>query len=132
MYYCYGAARGSARAAARMYREQLIRRDGPQPEVYPDYRVYLRVQNAYMEGHIPGSSRPEGVPRIDPDQIEQILGELQRDPSTSTRAIGRRTGLSHMSVHRILQAEGVHPYHVKKFKIYYLRTMHDEWPFVKT
>lgn len=114
MYYYYGAAQGNAREAARMYQEQLIRRGGIQPQTYPDYRVFLRARNAYMEGRIPGTSRPEGVPRIGPDQIEEVLEEAQRDSATSTRAISRRTGLSHMSVHRILQAEGMHPYHVKK------------------
>lgn len=77
MYYCYGAAQGNARAAARMYREQVLRRGGPQPEVYPDYRVILRVRNAYMEGRIPGTTRQEGVPRNDPDRVEQVLGEVR-------------------------------------------------------
>lgn len=117
MYYCYGAAQGNARAAARMYREQVLRGGGPQPEVYPDYRVILRVRNAYMEGRIPGTTQQEGVPRNDPDQVEEVLAEVQRDPSTSLREICSRTGLSHTSVHRILRAEGYHPYHVKKGQI---------------
>lgn len=56
MYYYYGAAQGNAREAARMYQEQLIRRGGIQPQTYPDYRVFLRVRNAYTEGRIPGTS----------------------------------------------------------------------------
>ncbi|CAH1968646.1 unnamed protein product [Acanthoscelides obtectus] len=41
-----------------MYREYVVRRRGPQPAVYPDYRVFLRVHNAYQslclkQKHIP-------------------------------------------------------------------------------
>ncbi|CAH1988402.1 unnamed protein product [Acanthoscelides obtectus] len=41
-----------------MYREYVVRRGGPQPAVYPDYRVFLGVHNAYhshcpKQKHIP-------------------------------------------------------------------------------
>ena len=87
MYYCYGVTREKTLAAARMYREQLIRRGGPQPEVYPDYRVFLRVQNAYMEGRIPGTNRREGTPMIDTGRAERVLEAVQREPSECTRGI---------------------------------------------
>lgn len=115
MHYFYGVAQGNARAAARLYREQLTRRGGPQPEVYPDHRVFIRVHNSYLEGRIPGTARSEGRPRIiDEDLIDNVMVQIVNDPSTSTRVVASRTGLSHMTVHRILRNEGMHPYHTQK------------------
>jgi hypothetical protein len=114
MHYVYGYARGNAGLAARLYREQLIRRGGPQPAVYPDRHLFLRVHNSYMEGRLPGSSRRGGALQMDPDRVDIILEEVERDPSTSTRAIQRRTGIPRTSVHRILRMEGYHPYHIRK------------------
>lgn len=45
MHYYYGYARGNAGLAARLYRDMLIRRGGPQPATYPDRHVFLRVHN---------------------------------------------------------------------------------------
>lgn len=49
MNYYYRYARGNASEAARLYRDAIIGRGGPQPEVYPDYQVILRTDNAYLK-----------------------------------------------------------------------------------
>lgn len=114
MHYFYGYARGNARLAARLYRTQGTRRGGLQPETFPDYRVFLRVHNAYMDGRLPGASNREGTIRRNPEHVETVLEEVIADPSTSTRAISRQTRISQPTVQRILRQQNYHPYHIRK------------------
>ncbi|KAG8295865.1 Kinesin-like protein kif17 [Homalodisca vitripennis] len=78
-------ARGNASEAARLYTQFVVRRGDPQPDTFPDHRMILRVHNVYLEERVPG----EGA-----DQ--------------------RQTGTPKSVVHRILQQEDFHPYHIKK------------------
>lgn len=104
MHYFYGVAQGNASLAARLYREQLERR-GEQREHYPNYRVFLNTHNTFMAGRIPGrSSSHEGIPRMDPDVMDLVVEQVERDPSTSTRAISRRTGVPRTTVMKILKS----------------------------
>lgn len=114
MHFYYGLAQGNARRAAQLYRDLLIRRGGRQPDSYPDYRVFLRVHNALMDGRMPGTVRREGQSRLRLDRVDEVLEEIERDASTSTRAISRRTGIPQPSVHRILRQAGLKPYHIQK------------------
>lgn len=114
MHYFYGYACGNASLAARMFRDYLQRRGGRQPETYPDHRAILRVHRAYEEGRNPANTNRSRTIRADPGRIDIVLEEVARDPSTSTRAISRRTGIPHVSVHRILRVERIHPYHIRK------------------
>lgn len=107
MFFIYGLCDGNARQAARTYRERYPNRDR-----YPDHRIFLRVNNAYLEGRIPGVGNPEGRPRTVDER--QILAEVEEDPSTSTRRISRRTGVARSTVHRILKRNNLHPYHVQR------------------
>lgn len=107
MHFIYGLCDGNARQAARTYRERY-----PNRERYPDYRVFLRVNNAYLEGRIPGAATSEGRPRIVDER--QVLREVERDPSTSVRRISRRTRVARSSAHRILKRNNLHPYHVQR------------------
>lgn len=113
MHYYYGVARGNARLASRLYEEHVRRRGGPQPERYPDHRLFLRTHNAYMEGRIPGKSGRLSEFPTD-ERVDAVLNEVQGDSSTSVRMVSRRTGIPKSSVHRILQVESYHPYHIQK------------------
>lgn len=115
MHYFYGVAQGNASEAARLYKEQLQRRGGPQPNPYPDYRVFINTHNTFMAGQIPGRDQPrEGVPRSDPDLVEVVLEEVHQDPGVSTRSLERRLGIPKSSVHDILTKEAYHPYHIQR------------------
>lgn len=114
MHYFYGNARGNGRLAARLYRNVLIQRGGSQPRRYPDHRVFIRVHDALIAGRRPGAGNVERIVRRDPDLEENILEEIARDPTASTRSIGRRLGVPNQTVHRILGAEGMHPFHFRK------------------
>lgn len=107
MHFTYGLCDGNARLAARTYRERYPNRDH-----YPDYRVFLRVNNAYMEGRIPGVRNANGRPRRVDERL--VLAEVNEDPSTSVRAISRRTGIARSTAHRILRRNNLHPYHVQR------------------
>lgn len=115
MHYFYGVAQGNGRKAARLYREQLQRRGGPQPAHYPDHRVFINTHNTLMAGHIPGQrGGREGIPRVDPDRRERVLEEVQRNPSTSTRRMARALGIPRTSIQAILHDEGYHPFHIRR------------------
>lgn len=43
-----------------------------------------------------------------------LLDEIEQDPSTSTRVIARRTGISKTTVHRVLKMNKFHPYHIRR------------------
>lgn len=114
MHYFYGVARGNGHLAARLYREHVRHRGGPQPGRFPDHRVFINTHNAYIEGRIPGRARREGIPRAVPERFERVIQDIQRDPSMSTRQISVRTGIPRMSVQRVLRSVGYHPYRIKK------------------
>lgn len=107
MFYIYGLCDGNARQAAVTYRERYPNRDR-----YPDHRIFLRVNNAYLEGRIPGSGNREGRP-ITVDE-RQVLVRVEEDPSISVRRISQRTGVARSTVHRILTKNNLHPYHVQR------------------
>ncbi|CAH1968807.1 unnamed protein product [Acanthoscelides obtectus] len=101
-----GGASYSARKAARIYAERNPNRQ------HPAYGVFLRVHDAYSQGRFPGGPRSEGRPRRHNDDV--VVEHVTTDPSTSLRAIERRTGIPRSSAHRILQTLRYHPYQMQK------------------
>lgn len=108
MHFIYGECRGNARRAAALYRERY-----PNRNIHPDYRVFIRVHNSYSEGKIPGAQGGSGRPRRD-DLEDEVLEEIENDPSTSVRSIERRTGIKKSTVHDILKRHQLHPFHVQR------------------
>lgn len=101
-----GGVSYSAREAARIYAERYPNRH------HPAYGVFLRVNNSYRQGRIPGGPRSEG--RCQEHDVDVVEQEVLRDPSTSVRAIERRTGIAKSTAHRILKRLKYHPYHIQK------------------
>lgn len=114
MHYFYGYARGNAAEAARLFREQVERRGDRAPEKWPDHRTILRVRDAYREGRVPGTIPGRPPLMRDPELVEEVIEEIERDPSVSVRTIEHRTGIPKSVAHRILQSEGYHPYHIQR------------------
>lgn len=124
MNYYYGYARGNASAAARLYREHVMRNSDHRPSTFPDHHVILRAHNAYMEGRMPGvrTGRPALV--SDPNMIDAVLEEVTANPAISVRRIEHRTGIRKSTAHRILQQEGYHPYHIQRVQ----QLKPEDWP----
>ncbi|KAJ8869114.1 hypothetical protein PR048_030680 [Dryococelus australis] len=87
MHYFYCCiATGNGHCAAAFYAEHLRRREGQQPERYPDRRMFTNPHNTFMEIRMPGP-RCEGIPRADPGGINQVLEEVHTEPSASIRKL---------------------------------------------
>lgn len=111
MHYLYGFCDGNARAAAREYRQRYSNRNR-----FPDYRVFMRVHNAYMEGTLPGehaarTGRP--VVRFNNEE-HNILRQLRLDPGISQRQISRNLGIPRSTVQLIIKKNNYHTYHVQR------------------
>lgn len=109
MHFIYGECGGNASQAAELYRERF-----PNAR-HLDYRVFIRVHNAYVEGRIPGTGiggTSSGRPTIHHEEV--VLNEIEADPTISVRVISQRTGISTRTVHRILKKEDLHPYHYQR------------------
>lgn len=103
-----GAAGGNSAEAVRMYRERYPNRR------QPSRPTFLSVERRLREH---GSLNPRAVNRgrARPDQVlnaeEDILAAVAEDPSTSTRRLSARFGVSQASVWRIIHKHGLYPYH---------------------
>uniref|UniRef100_A0A6V7INM3 Transposase Tc1-like domain-containing protein n=1 Tax=Bracon brevicornis TaxID=1563983 RepID=A0A6V7INM3_9HYME len=53
--------------------------------------------------------RPRNRTNLRPE--EEILDEVEREPTTSGRRVARQIGCSETLVNRVLRAEKLHPYH---------------------
>ncbi|CAH2092765.1 unnamed protein product [Euphydryas editha] len=114
MHYFYGVAQGDGVKAARLYREQLQRRGGPQPPRYPDHHVFINTHNTLIAGRIPGQRcNREAIPRADPDRTEVVLEAVHRNPSTSTRAMARALDIPRTSIQAV-KDEGYHAFHSRR------------------
>ncbi|KAK3882488.1 hypothetical protein Pcinc_013131 [Petrolisthes cinctipes] len=76
--------------------------------------IYLSVERRLREygslnARAVDRGRPHGEQVLDAE--EDILDAIAGDPSTSTRRLGARFGVSHASVWRIVNRNGLHPYH---------------------
>lgn len=107
MHFIYGFCNGNARHAAREYANRY-----PNRVQHPDYRVFILVHNAYVEGRIPGMPKREGRPQHVPE--EAVLRQIEENPALSVRRISENTGVARTTVHRILRRELLHPFHIQR------------------
>lgn len=106
MHFLYGWCRGSARAARIEYQLRFPNRR------LPTARMFTSIHQRFQDGSLFRNLAAENQPRrINAEISDQVLAIVEQDPAISTRRVALRTGLSHSSVHRILRAEGMHPYH---------------------
>ena len=98
MMYVYGFCDGSATAAAEEYRRRFPMRR------IPDRRVFYKVFNTLREsGNLPSAHvSSERARRQNMEEQENILEMVQRSPTTSTRKLSTRIGVSRTRVWRTL------------------------------
>lgn len=107
IHFVYGYCDGNARAAAREYHLRF-----PTRRVI-DYRVFIAVHRELSEN---GLRRPprERAPIVSAEMEERVLRLVYQDPTTSTRRIALQLGMSHTKVWKILNKEGLYPFHFRK------------------
>lgn len=114
IHFIYGLANGNGRAAARLYRERYPTRR------QPNHQTFARVhQNLANHGCFRVTIEGTGRPRTARTPIfeEGVLHAVDRNPGTSVRALAVATGRAGTTVHRVLQGEGLHPFHVQRVQL---------------
>ena len=114
MMYVYGFCDGSATAAVEEYRRRF-----PMPQI-PNRRVFYKVFNTLRECSMLPSAHvsSEGVRKQIREEQEDILYMVQRSPTTSTRRLSARIGVSRTRVWRTLHEDGLYPFTHSLCKIY--------------
>lgn len=107
LHFVYGFCDGNAAAAVVEYQRRFPRRRQPNARTFT--RIHLRLRE-----HGIRAAPNERFRQLAPEDEEEILRLLTNNPRLSTRLIGRRLGISHWSVWRVLKREGLHPFHFKK------------------
>ncbi|GBP19966.1 hypothetical protein EVAR_11356_1 [Eumeta japonica] len=93
-------------AASRLYSEEY-----PNAQKYPDYRVFIHVHQACLEGHLLSDRRNAGRSRSERD--EEVLNQIENDSTISIRAIEAATRIPKGSAYRILKRHGLRSYHYR-------------------
>jgi len=107
MMYVYGCCDGSATAAVEEYRRRFPMRR------IPDRRLFYRVFNTLREcGPLTSAYvSSERTSKQNMEKQESILDMVGRCPTTSTRRLSARIGVSRTRVWRTLPEDGLYPFH---------------------
>lgn len=110
LHFYYGMFRGSARAAHAAYLAAF-----PNRRPIPSARNFQEVHRRLATTGLRSSRDSRDSATVIDVAIEQaILRDLFADPTTSTRRLALRHGVSQASIWRILKKEGLHPYHYQR------------------
>jgi len=108
MIYCYGVARGNARAAERVYAELFPHRDR-----HPSYATIMHCfRRARRTGILQPTQYERPVRRENVD--EDILRAFEQNPHNSIRRVARALGTSRWMVHQVLRENGLRPFHYQR------------------
>lgn len=99
----------NARAAERLYRHRFPTRR------HPDHKTISAVEVRLLEtGCLAPNMRHAGRPRqLTRQQEEQLLHDIEEDPSVSTRILEANRHHSRSTIHRFMQRENLYPYHLQ-------------------
>ena len=107
MMYVYGFLDGSATAAVEEYRRRFpVRR-------IPDRSVFYKVFNTLREcGMLPSAHvSSERARKQNMEELENVLDMVQCSPTSSTRRLSARIGVSRTRVWRTWHEDGLYPFH---------------------
>ena len=111
MIICYGVAGESARAVERLYAERFP--NHPHPSKCTITRCIRRLRET-------GFVLPRHQNRVDApvhrhvNIDEAVLHAFEENDGSSVRQIARELNIPKSTVHRILQENGLHPYHYQR------------------
>jgi hypothetical protein len=111
IYLVYGQTNCNARTVQQLYRERLPQRD------VPDHRVFSNVHHTYCDyGSLRDSKKTAGRPRVTgmPSMEQNMLDAVEKNPSTSVRAIVAAVRESRNNEHRVVQDESLCPYDLQR------------------
>lgn len=112
MHFCYGLANGNGREAKRLYEEKFPNRVSPHHSKFQKIHQHLSEHGKFYKRD---SSRPARERTIRTAETEEnVLHQIENNPSTSTRAIAQRTRISNATVWRILKEQQLYPFHLQK------------------
>lgn len=107
IHYIYGFCDGNSAAAAREYALRFPNRR------IPDRRVFQGVHNHLREyGTFPKSSTERPIQQTVENE-ENILRQIDNNPSTSVRKISAQVNASRMRVWRTLKRHSLYPFHIQ-------------------
>ncbi|XP_066590841.1 histone-lysine N-methyltransferase SETMAR-like [Prorops nasuta] len=110
MHFVYGLADGNANKAARIYQERFPNRRHPNRKIFVAIAQRLRDTGSLKPEAPPGKSRSTRSVEFE----ESVLECVRKAPEKSTRAIARELHVDRMSVWRVLNEEGLHPFHLRQ------------------
>ena len=103
----YAQVNFNGRHARRRYQEIFPDRQQPNHKLFQ--RIYSRLgETGSFRPKMPVLGRPKTISQ---EQEEEILVRVAENPGLSTRRIAAATGVIKSSVGKILQKEGLYPYH---------------------
>ena len=103
MYLAYGEARQNAREARRLYEQKFPQRALPSAPTFRALDIRLRET-----GCLPPKKINSGRPGSEANE-EEILQEIEENPGVSTRQIAKNMHISHSTVWRMINGQGLYP-----------------------
>lgn len=106
----FGEARRNAQEARRIYRERYPNRQQPSSQLFRKICRRLLETGCFYPTTGGNANRVRRTPRFE----EAVLNIIEDEPSTSTRIIGNRLNVNHVSVWQVLKEQGLYPYSRQK------------------
>lgn len=111
IHFVYGLANGNARLASRLYANRFPHRR------HPNYKCFISIhnrlrENGKFEKDMSAAGRPRTVCLVDFE--EDILHQVEENPSISTRAIANNMNASKSTVWNVLHRNLLHPFKLQK------------------
>jgi len=106
----FGEARHNAQEAQRIYRERYPNRQQPSSQLFRKICRRLLETGCFYPTTGGNANRVHRTPRFE----EAVLNIIEDEPSTSTRIIGNRLNVNHVSVWQVLKEQGLYPYSRQK------------------
>lgn len=110
MHLIYGEAKCNGREASRLYKDRYPHRRHPDHKTFASIHRRLAENGNFRRGDGAGRPRTARTPSFE----EEVLDQVEQEPSTSIRKIAHCTRASKTTVGRVLQNHQLHPYSVQR------------------
>ena len=111
MHLMYGQAQQNAYETRRLYQEKFPQRRLPSVKTFRAVDIRIRETGSVLP-----KKPTSGRHRENEGAEEQILRQVEQNPSTSTRKIANDVQVSQSKVWRTLHEQGLYPFHLTKIQ----------------